>query len=792
MATPTSTYRIQLTAAFGFRETAAVVPYLASLGVSHVYLSPILEAAPGSPHGYDVVDHGRLSTERGGVEGWHVLQSALREHGLGCVVDIVPNHMAMSAPESANPALWAVLRDGREAKTAHWFDVDWAAGEGKLVLPMLGTDLDDAIARGELVRDGDVLRYHEHELPVTPASAHLPWPDVVHAQHYALTRWTDQERTLNYRRFFDITELIGLRVEDDDVFEATHRLLLDLVDAGDVQGLRVDHPDGLVDPRGYLRRLRAAAPDAWLVVEKILGAGERLPADWPCDGTTGYDTLRLVDGTLVNPFGMQALGGLHRDLTGERRTYPAVVAEAKRDVLAGVLGVERARLAGLAAACLPVHGGTVEEALDELLVAMPVYRTYLVAGEPAPTTDIAVVDQARHAAEEQHPRLAAALHNLADLLLGRRPRSAAGDELVVRFQQLASALTAKGVEDTAGYRWHVLSSLCEVGGDPHQLDVLSPDDCHDHLGDQPFTTMTTLSTHDTKRGEDVRARLALLSELPAQWSTVVTCWQSAVEAHRLVGGTAGWGKAVDPATAYLMWQTLVGAWPIDAGRLTGYLEKACREAKRETSWLTPDPGYEQRVRALAEAVLADPALRSDVQALVDGLHRPWVANVLAQKLLQLTVPGVPDCYQGAEATHLALVDPDNRRPVDYGRRGAVLARLDRVGARPDPYSDLDAAKLYVTSRTLRLRRQQPDAFVVYRPLRAQGPTADHVLAYSRGSAVTVVPRLPVGLYRAGGWQETRLPLPPGKWTDAFTGGQHAGTVPVADLLAGFPVALLHR
>lgn len=769
---PTATYRLQLTPTFGFRDAAAVVPYLAGLGVSHVYLSPILECTPGSNHGYDVVDHGLLSAERGGYEGWQVLQSALREHGLGCVVDIVPNHMAVPVPQSRNAALWSVLRDGRDAATAHWFDIDWDAGGGKLVLAVLGCGLDEAIGTQQLSRDGDRLRYHEHEFPVAPGTEHLGWPEVVHAQHYVLTHWSNPAQPLNYRRFFDIDDLIALRVEDADVFQQTHRLVLELVHRGDIQGLRVDHVDGLADPAGYVDRLAEAAGDTWLVVEKILAPGETLPAEWPCAGTTGYDALRVLDTVWQDPAGLAELAAVYRRFTGEDRTYPDVEREAKRTVLAQLFTAERDRLLALASGQLPAVDRTLlGEALDELLVAMPVYRTYLEPGRKPDARDCEVLERARRAAAEQRPAAAAAIGEFTASLL-----DPATTELVVRFQQLSSALTAKGVEDTAGYRWHALVSSCEVGGDPGRRSDDPVAEFHEHAGRMAAAGMTTLSTHDTKRGEDVRARLATLTEVPAARAALVDELQ-AVDA------------AVDLPTRYLAWQTRLGAAPIDEERLTAYLRKACREAKLATSWTAPDPGYEAAVEHYARALAAD----ARIDAFAGELRLGWISNLLAQKAVQLTMPGVPDVYQGAEGIHLALVDPDNRRPVDYGALGAVLADADR-GQRPPSVrtDDPQRLKVHLTSRLLRLRRDRQDLFTRYQPLPAQGVAARHVLAFSRGGVVAVVPRLPVTLAGAGGFRDTTVALPSGSWTSLFSGTTHAGTVRVEQLLTDLPVAVLTR
>lgn len=782
----TSTYRLQLTPEFGFHEAAAVVPYLASLGVTHAYLSPILEAAPGSMHGYDVVDHSRLSGERGGIQGWRVLQGALREYGLGCLVDVVPNHMAIPTPESANPALWSVLRDGRESEYAHWFDIDWADGDGKLVLPVLGTTVDEAVATGELTRDGDRLLYHDHEFPVSPATAGLPTSELVHAQRYTLGSWEATADRLNYRRFFDVSSLIGLRVEDADVFERTHRLLFDLVAAGDVQGLRIDHPDGLADPQGYLARLRAAVPGMWVVVEKILGAGEALPADWPCDGTTGYDALPVVEAALLDRHGANRLVAAHPGLAGVRDTYPEAAATAKRDVLAEVLTAERRRLTGLLTRCLPDDDpGALGDALDALLVAMPVYRTYLVPGRPPSSTDLTVLERARDTAAAASPALAPVVTRVVDLLLGRARQAsdAPVTELVTRFQQTSGALAAKGVEDTAFYRWLALPSLCEVGADPGHLEADPVDAFHRYAAGRAAASMTTLTTHDTKRGEDVRARLRLLAEIPGRWAETVARW-------RELAGTA---NALDDRTEHLLWLTLAGAWPISADRLTAYLTKACREAKLQTSWLRPDEAYERAVLARAESALAEQAVRDDVAAFVAALHEPWVTELLAGKLLQLTMPGVPDCYQGTEGTRLVLVDPDNRNPVDYGVLAATLVDVDTTAAPPDWAAQPDAAKVHLVSRVLRALRDRPGLFTGYEPLGAEGEHADHVVAFARGGAVTVVPRLPVGLRAAGGWGDTSLELPPGEWTDILSGKGAGGRVELAAALRAFPVALfLHN
>lgn len=718
MSRPVSTYRIQLTPAFGFARVAEIAGYLRDLGVSHVYLSPILQATPGSLHGYDVTDHSRIREEFGGAKGFREMAEQLAAHDLGVIVDIVPNHM-----NTTNPAFWAVLKDGPGSAYASWFDIEWeASADGATVaLPVIGDDTAPVV-------DGDVLRYHEHTFP--------------HPGHYRLVDWRDGP---GYRRFFDVSSLIGLRVEDPAVFFATHEVVLWLMDEGLVDGLRVDHPDGLADPRGYLERLRKRTGGAWTVVEKILIDDERLPADWACDGTTGYEVLNRVNGLFVDPEGKQPLVELFTRLTGEPADYQSVVARAKREVIDLFFGAEVRRLAA-AASCPP-------EAVAELLAAMPVYRAYVVPGEPPPAGSVAIVEAAAAACSPDARRLA------RQVLYG-------SPEVVTRFQQACGPVMAKGVEDTALYRWYPLACLNEVGGEPDVFG-LEVEEFHAFCAELPPYSMTTLSTHDTKRSEDVRARLSVLPELAEEWAEAVTGWSRTL--------------SCDPRLDYLAWQNLMAAWPISAERLTGYLLKAAREAKTAISWVDPDPGYERRLREFAEA-----AVKLPVGEFTERIEPYAMSNSLGAKLVQLMMPGVPDVYQGNETTDFSLVDPDNRRPVTYPRT---------------PAGAWDAAKLLVTTQALRLRRRLGGA-APYTPLRAGGEAAEHAVAFARGGgatghpqragAVAVATRLPVRLSRRGGWGATTLTLPPGAWRDLLTHGLYTGRVPLAHLLHRYPVALLER
>jgi malto-oligosyltrehalose synthase len=811
--TPVSTYRLQLRESFGFEQAAAQAGYLASLGVSHVYLSPILQANPGSAHGYDVVDHSRVSTDLGGENAFRSMVAEFRRHHLGVVVDVVPNHMARPTPEALNQQLWSVLYQGRKSPYAHWFDVDWDAQDGRLLMPILGgpleTCLDDLIIDTAL-RDpehpghsGPVLRYFDHVLPLRDGIADLPLGVLLSQQHYRLTDWHDAATQLNWRRFFDIDTLIAIRVEDPDVFHATHQVLLGLLNEGLIDGLRIDHPDGLADPAGYLRRLASATGDAWVVVEKILAHNEELP-DWRCAGTTGYDTLNLVGGLFVDPDGAEPLTETYLSFTGGKRDFANVERDAKQYIADGAFTAELARLTRLfARAGYPNLDGVDPADLHDVLVAVlaefAVYRAYVTPGQPPSGTASAVVTAAARAARDRlDERLHPALDGVCAAVLGTGGRAsdpdqqAARDELIVRFGQTTGPVLAKGVEDTAFYRWSRLTALNEVGGNPDIFGV-SPADFHAAAGRLAArwpATLTTLSTHDTKRQEDVRARLAVLAEWPQEWAHQVAEWRGM--ARWLTDGAAAQAteRAPEPDLEYLMWQTLVGAWLIGGDRAAEYLGKAMHEAKTRTSWTVPRPGYESAVLGLADAVTSDPELTAAIAGFVARIAPDARVNSLGAKLAQLTMPGVPDVYQGCELTGLSLVDPDNRRPVDYQRRRRLLTALE---GGPDQAVGLDAEKLLVTSRALWLRREHPDWFAGdYRPLACEGPAAEHAVAFQRGGhAVTVVTRLPAGLRRRGGWADTVLPLPELHWRDVLTGVRHAGLrPPLAELTWRLPVTLL--
>ncbi|MFJ1604846.1 malto-oligosyltrehalose synthase [Streptomyces sp. NPDC088253] len=772
-AAPTATYRLQLQPEFPFGAAEAAVPYLASLGVSHLHLSPVLESVPGSTHGYDVVDHARVRGELGGEDGLRSLARTAREHGLGLVVDIVPNHMAM-APRH-NHALWEVLREGPESPYARWFDIDWDAGGGRLLLPVLGGRLGSEI--GHLKVDGDVLRYYDHVFPLREGTAGLPLPELLDAQWYRPAWWRLARTDLNYRRFFSISELIGVRVEDPEVFTATHAKILELLDEGVVEGLRIDHPDGLADPDAYLRRLHEATGGRWTVVEKILADGEPLPAAWPVAGTTGYDALRHVDGLFTDPAGAGELLGQYRRFAAPQADrggrWEATVRRAAYKVITHELATESDRLTRVASRlcaaspdpALRDHAPwTLGTALRELLVRVEVYRPY-------PSTDASLV-VTEEAAEEARavftvPEEAHAVDVVRDLLLGRAGDGPERAEFRARFAQTSSALRAKSVEDTAFYRYVPLMSANEVGGNPG-APAVSPEDFHAYCArvqrDWPATG-TALSTHDTKRSADVRAALSVLTQCPERWADVLA------EVTR--EGATG---VPDPQLAWAAWQTVFGLGPADADRVQEALLKHVREAGLHTSWTEQNPAYEESVAAFVAAGPCGPLGRpvADFRASLAPHVR---ANVLGAALVQLTMPGVPDVYQGTEGEYLALVDPDNREP---------FTPLEQA-----------SAKTALTTAALRLRARRPEIFgdaATYVPLAAAGPGAAHCAAFVRsGEVISAVTRLSLRLAEAGGWRDTRLALPEGRWADVLAPEREfTGHTRVAELFERLPVVLLER
>ncbi len=766
---PSSTYRLQIRRQFPLTAAAELADYLQSLGAGAIYLSPILQATAGSHHGYDITSHRQVDPERGGEAGRLAVAAAAREFGLQTVVDIVPNHVGV-ADAAQNEAWWRLLRQGPDSEYAAWFDIDWQAGNGRIRLPVLG---DDATDDQLTVVDGE-LRYFEHRFPIADGTA-APGDRAaeVHArQHYELACYRRADSEQNYRRFFAVTELAGIRVEDEAVFDASHAEILRWVRDGDVQGIRIDHPDGLADPAGYLDRLAAAAPDSWITVEKITEPGERLPAGWPVAGTTGYDALAEVNNLLYDPADEAEVSRRYAELTGDRRDWAEHFELGKRMVASTILRAEILRITRAVRAAEPklgVSDDLVADALTELAVAFGVYRSYHpVGGEH--------LAAAAELAGRRRPELRETITYLLPLLCD------AGTEISIRFEQATGAIMAKGVEDTAYYRYNRAVGLNEVGGDPGHFGSTAAQFHAAQRERQRLLpgSMTTLSTHDTKRSEDVRARLAVLPELAERWYGT---------AERLLAEA----PVPLPAFGYLLWQSFVGAGWIERDRMHGYAEKAMREASEGTSWRDADPAFEVAVHAAVDRAYDDPAVHRLLDELITEVSPYGWVNSLSQKLLQLCMPGVPDVYQGTELYDYSLVDPDNRRPVDFELRRRLLAELDAADADAGAGPRLDgtgAAKLWVTSRVLRERRAHPERFTGYTPLAVTGPAGQHAVAFDRGGVVAVATRLPVGLERSGGWRDTVLELPPGHHLDRLTGQQYRGEVELAELLGRYPVALL--
>ncbi|MDF2444376.1 MAG: (1-_4)-alpha-D-glucan 1-alpha-D-glucosylmutase [Subtercola sp.] len=792
---PKSTYRLQITPSFTLHDAAATAGYIHDLGADWLYFSPLLKAEKGSDHGYDVVDHSLIDPDRGGAAGLDAAVAAARGLGLGVLIDIVPNHVGVATP-TISGWWWDLLKHGRGSAFASYFDVDWQFGEGRVRIPVLGSVpvAGEEIEGLEIV--GDELHYYENTYPIAPGTASAGSPtEVLARQHYELMHWRRADDALNYRRFFAVNSLAGIRVEEEVVFDDSLVEIARWFREGLADGLRVDHPDGLRDPEGYLERLASLTSHGYVLVEKILEGREQLPTAWATAGTTGYDALADFDRVLVDPAGQAALDALDQASAPADRPVPSsfesLIHTTKRGIADGILRSEVLRiqrdlaesgaldgdagaLAGGAAgpgasgsgpSGIDALDGAVADAIAELLTCFPVYRSYLPLG-------LDQLEAAAALAVSHRPELSAAIEAILPAL------SDASNEAAKRFQQTSGMVMAKGVEDTAFYRYNRLTTLNEVGADPGEFSI---DVAEFHkrqvarLRAYP-NAMTTLSTHDTKRGEDTRARISVISELPEEWASTL----------RQLRTLAPLG---DAQLENLLWQAIVGAWPASRERLHAYAEKASREAGDSTGWLDVNEAFEKKMHALIDSVFDNPSVAGVLAAFIAKVEQPGWSNSLSLKLLQLTAPGSPDVYQGSELWETSLVDPDNRRPVDYAERRALLASLDG-GLRP-AIDASGAAKLLVTSRALRLKRDRPGLFQGYRPLVATGSAAAHVIAFDRDQAVTVATRLPVGLAGAGGWGDTSLELDAARVVDVITGRTFEGSrILLADLLSDYPVALL--
>lgn len=916
---------------FTFDDAAAVVPYLASLGISHVYASPFLKARAGSTHGYDIVDYHRLNPEIGDEQGLARFGAALAAHGLGLILDFVPNHMGVG---KADNAWWLdVLEWGQDARYARYFDIDWhparRALEGKVLLPILGRAYGEALTAGEIALRFDAAAggldfwYFDHRLPLRPqdystvlaplvgdrsalaqaisavgetdpaapprslydmavamkqalvaaaaepvtltaitaavgryagitgdADSFAPLHALLERQHYRLAHWHAAADEINYRRFFDIIDLAGVRMDRVSVFRDTHALLGRLVANGALHGLRIDHVDGMADPHRYCRRLNAfaaalaprdAAGRRWrpyIVVEKILGDGERLPPDWPVSGTTGYDYLALANALFVAPDGYGRLAQHWRDFTRAEDSLETAIDRCRRLMIDRSLASELTYLVDGLQAITEASWFTrdftrkgLRDALTTLVAAFPVYRTYVTERGVADADRRAIERAWRQARSRPASGDPAALDFIVSLLTlditRQRPEHFAASRdailrFVTRFQQYTGAITAKAIEDTLFYRVVPLASINEVGADPRRPS-LSIEAFHqaaaERLAQWP-NTMLASETHDTKRAEDVRARLNVLSEYPDEWARRIARWHEVTAAYRT---TVDGAPAPTPADEYLIYQTVLGAWPAtgrprDAAlaeftrRIAAYALKAAREAKLETCWTAPNEAYERALGEFVARILAPEAENRflDSMARFAGeFVRLGAINSLAQLVLKATQPGVPDFYQGGELWDTSLVDPDNRRPVDFATRRDALIALDQGGFALARRRWREGwLKLWLTRQLLALRARFPELFRggSYHPLAVDDATKNHLVAYSRrlddSEIVVLVSRLvrtlpapATGVLWTGSVfaDRTVRGIRSGRLTDAFTGADVDACergIALDRALAELPVAVL--
>jgi (1->4)-alpha-D-glucan 1-alpha-D-glucosylmutase len=943
---PVATYRLQLCPSLTFDDAAAVVPYLDALGITDCYVSPFFDTSTTGSHGYDVSDHNRIRDELGGEAAFERFAAALRRHGMGLLVDIVPNHMGIAHGRNA---WWRdVLQNGESSRFASVFDIDWHPVkrelEGKVLLPILGDQYGAVLESGQLVLELSeagalTVRYHETALPVAARSyarllrhriealqqelgadnadlvelksittwfvtippRHHPEegrlapgrPDIEAGerrlaelmarspaiaafvaenvrifngtpgdsqsfdlldsllvdQSYRVAFWRVAGYEINYRRFFDINDLAAIRMEDPDVFAEAHRLIVRLVRAGIVTGLRIDHPDGLYAPSEYFHRLQeACGNDFYIVAEKILAPGERLPDTWAVSGTTGYEFTNLVNGIFVDRLQARAMEDIYARLVGTRPVFAETVYESKRLAMETSMASEIAMLANRLNRISERHRSSrdftlqsLAQALIEIVACFPVYRTYLGESEEAASErDREFIARAISSAQRRTPALSTITYDwIHELLTLRMPSWATEDgrrertDWVMRFQQITGPVTAKGYEDTALYRYTRLVSLNEVGGDPGRFGT-SMAEFHGAMAARAARSPHSLSataTHDTKRGEDVRARINVISEIPREWRRRVSRWQRLNRRHRT---TVDGLLVPQPSEESLIYQTLVGAWPIDVERFKAYVLKAAHEAKVHTSWINPSGRYDAALASFAEAILDPRRSRQflrDFRGFQASVARVGAFNSLAQTLIKITAPGVPDFYQGTELWDGTLVDPDNRRPINFALRQHLLAKItaeiDAAASLAAFARDLTTTtadgrvKLYVTRQALHFRRDHPDLFRdgSYHALDTEGRHAEHVCAFARTAgtpanemAITVVPRL---LARRGGdalpvgsdfWADTGVTLSPDvgvvpgtRFHNVFThetvtteAGARGPRLAADKVFANFPVALLER
>ena len=856
-----ATYRLQLHAGFPLGSAQAILPYLAELGVSHVYLSPCLQAMPGSQHGYDVTDPTRISDDVGGEAAWQDFVDAARAQGLRILLDIVPNHMSAS---EHNPWWDDVLSHGPFSAFVKFFDFRNSDSKPFLIhLCSLARPYGAALEAGELSiklqRGRPRLQHFDNSWPLSPVSwgalvtpkdgdacfdmlrqlrgLHDPSGEhraeyvrqlqraelllaqalesgalqqcidaaaadanlldsILKEQFFELHGWKLAGELINYRRFFDVGGLAGIRTELPDVFEATHARIEKMVARGEVDGLRVDHPDGLRSPEVYFERLRRFLPDGRIYLEKILENDERLVEHWPIDGTVGYEFLAKVNRLWMDDQRTDVLTATYSDFTGHSVNLGKLIREMKRAIVESTFSADHERLTQAALQIARSRWDSrdlsprqMREALARLIVAMPIYRTYRTADELS-DEDKRVLSESIQSARIGAPDIDAAIFDFLCALFTKPKLDADEAEFVAKWQQLTPAVMAKGVEDTTFYSFDRLVSCNEVGSTASLVGISADrfhEFCH-YLSDKWPRNMLATSTHDNKRSEDVRTRISILSEIPERWAEALHQWSS-------LTASAWQNRVPDRHAEYLLYQTLIGAWPIDSDRAWAYMLKACREAKINTSWHEPNSSYEEKIRGFVEGVFKIPEFIVALEKFIEPLILPGRINSLSQTLIKMVAPGVPDFYQGTELWDLSLVDPDNRRPVDFDLRTRLVRRARSVTA-AQTLEDWDSGlpKLWMTDRLLSLRRERSEDFSAaskYQPLVAQGSHLGRLLAFRRGeNLLAVVPRFTLTL--GGNWSDTRLPLPGGEWRNCFTDEVVQREVTPDELFKTFPVALLMR
>jgi (1->4)-alpha-D-glucan 1-alpha-D-glucosylmutase len=855
-----ATYRLQLHAEFPLSAAQGVLAYLAELGISHVYLSPCLQAVPGSQHGYDVADPTKVSDDLGGEQAWTGFVDAARALKLRILLDIVPNHMSAS---QHNPWWDHVLQHGPFSKFAEFFDFRNSQGHRFCVhLCSLARPYGAAMEAGELsiemVQGRPRVKHYDNSWPLGPAS----WGELLSAggercfselerlqliespveedltayrrhaaraqqvldqafeagrmqsaidrvqsdkalfdavlrrQFYMLHGWKLAGELTNYRRFFDIDTLVGVRAELPNVAAATHARIEEMISKGEIDGVRVDHPDGLREPLQYFERLRGLLPEGRIYIEKILENDERLNGDWPIDGTVGYDFLAKVNRLWMDDQRTDVLTSTYSDFTGHSVNFGKLVREKKRAIIESTFSAAHEQLAAMALMIARSDWQTrdlsprqLREALEKLITALPIYRTYRTA-TALHEEDKRVLLEALQSARIGSPDIEAAAFDFLAALFTKLPLNQEEADFIAKWQQLTPAVMAKGVEDTTFYCFDRLVSCNEVGSQASLIGI-SNDKFHEfcnYLSDRWPNSMLATSTHDNKRSEDVRARISILSEIPERWSEALHLWSQ-------LNANAWQNRLPDRHAEYLLYQTLIGAWPIDRDRAWAYMLKACREAKINTSWHEPNNSFEEKIRGFVGGVFETPEFIASLERFIEPLILPGRINSLAQTLIKMVAPGVPDFYQGTELWDLSLVDPDNRRPVDFENRLQLIRRAHRLSAN-DALRECDSGmpKLWMTARILAIRRERVEDFSAqskYQPLVAQGAHLGRLLAFRRGeNLIAVVPRFNMTL--AGEWGDTRLPLPGGAWRNCFTEQVIQREISPGELFASFPVALLIR